>query len=400
MNQAPGPSDRAWTVAEVTRRARQLIETGFTRLWVRGEVTGFKAYRSGHWYFSLRDRHAQIRCVMWRSDNQGKPEPAEGTQVFVEAQPTVWEEKGDFRLTVRQLVPTDASGLWQLKLEEARAALEKDGLLDPARKRPLPSFPSCLALVTSPDGAALRDIVSVLRRRWPSVETLLVAARVQGEGAEGELLQALALVNRLPQVDVVIVGRGGGAREDLWVFNSERVARAVAAQRAPTISAVGHETDVTLTDLVADHRAPTPSAAAEAAVPDRGHVAQGVATLARRLAHGLARRTEVGRERLERTADRLEAAMRTQLDQRANGLARHAAALEALSPLRVLGRGYAVARDDGGGVMKRVAQFVPGTPFLLTVSDGDVRASAAEGQPGGGPEDAPQRSQRARRAQS
>ncbi len=370
------PGDRAWTVAEVTRRARQLVEAGFTRVWVRGEVTGFKAYRSGHWYFSLRDRHAQIRCVMWRGDNQGKPEPAEGTQVFVEAQPTVWEEKGDFRLTVRQLVPTDASGLWQLKLEQARAALEKDGLLDPARKRPLPLFPSCVALVTSPDGAALRDIVSVLRRRWPAVETLLVPARVQGDGAEGELLQALALVNRLPQVDVVIVGRGGGAREDLWVFNSERVARAVAAQRAPTISAVGHETDVTLTDLVADHRAPTPSAAAEAAVPDRGHVAQGVATLARRLGHGLARRTELGRERLERTADRLEAAMRAQLDERANGLARHAAALEALSPLRVLGRGYAVARHEEGGVLKRVAQFGPGMPFRLTVSDGDVRATS------------------------
>lgn len=371
---APHPGERAWTVAEVTQRARQLIDAGFARLWVRGEVTGFKAYRSGHWYFTLRDRHAQVRCVMWRSDNQGRPEPAEGTQVFLEAQPTVWEEKGDFRLTVRQLVPTDASGLWQLKLEQARAALEKDGLLDPARKRALPAFPSCLALVTSPDGAALGDMVSVLRRRWPAIEVLLVAARVQGEGAEGELLQALALVNRLPRVELVIVGRGGGAREDLWVFNSERVARAVAAQRAPTISAVGHETDVTLTDLVADYRAPTPSAAAEAAVPDRSHVAQAVAMLARRLGHGLSRRTELGRERLARTADRLEAAIRGGLDRHAHGLARHAAALEALSPLRVLARGYAVARDEESGVLKRVAQFAPGMPFRLTVSDGDVPA--------------------------
>jgi len=371
-----GAGERAWTVAEVTRRARQLIEAGFDRVWVRGEISGFKAYRSGHWYFTLRDRHAQIRCVMWRSDNQGKAEPAEGTQVFVEAQPTVWEEKADFRLTVRQLVPTDASGQWQLKLEQARAALERDGLLDPARKRPLPAFPARIALVTSPDGAAVRDIASVLRRRWPSVETLLVAARVQGEGAEGELLQALGLVNRLPGVDLVIVGRGGGAREDLWVFNSERVARAVAAQRAPTISAVGHETDVTLTDLVADYRAPTPSAAAEAAVPDRTQVALGVATLARRLAHGLARRTEVGGERLERTGDRLEAAVRAQLDDRAHRLARLAAGLDALSPLKVLQRGYAVARDEAGAVLKRVAQFAPGAPFVLTVSDGDIPAAA------------------------
>ena len=224
------PGAAAWTVADVTRRARQLIEGGVPQVWVRGEVTGFKAYRSGHWYFSLRDRHAQVRCVMWRSDNQGRTAPAEGTQVFVEARPTVWEERGEFRLGVRQLIPTDASGQWQLKLEQARAALEKDGLLDPARKRPVPVFPSSIAVVTSLDGAALRDIVSVVRRRWPSVELLVVPARVQGEGAEAELLGALARVNRLPRVDVAIVGRGGGSREDLWGFNSERVA-AVSSQR-------------------------------------------------------------------------------------------------------------------------------------------------------------------------
>jgi exodeoxyribonuclease VII large subunit len=370
----PAPGEGAWTVADVTRRARQLIESGLVRVWVRGEVTGFKAYRSGHWYFSLRDRHAQVRCVMWHSDNQGRTAPGEGTQVYVEAHPTVWEERGEFRLTVRQLIPTDASGQWQLKLEQARKALERDGLLDPARKRPLPAYPTTIAIVTSLDGAALRDIVSVLRRRWPVVNVLLLPARVQGDGAEGELLAALGRANRLPQVDLVIVGRGGGSREDLWVFNAERVARAVAAVPVPTISAVGHETDVTLTDLVADYRAPTPSAAAEAAVPDRSSVSHSVAILARRLAHGLARRADVGGERLARTADRLEAAMRDQLDGRASSLGRVATALDALSPLRVLARGYAVARDDGGAVLKRVVQFVPGRPFVLTVSDGDVHA--------------------------
>lgn len=370
------PGDRALSVIEVTRRARQLIEGGFTRIWVRGEITGFKAYRSGHWYFTLRDRYAQARCVMWRSDNQGRPAPAEGTQVFVEAQPTVWEEKGELRLTVRQLVPTDAAGLWQLKLEAARAALERDGLLDPARKRPLPAFPSCLAVVTSPDGAALKDILAVLQRRWPALEVLLLPARVQGEGAEADLLQALARVQRLPQVELVIVGRGGGSREDLWVFNAERVARAVARVPVPVISAVGHETDVTLTDLVADYRAPTPSAAAEAAVPDRRAVAHHVDMLARRLAHALSRRAAIGRERLDRTADRLEVAIRSHLDARAHRLARLAAALDALSPLKVLERGYAVARDSSGAVLKRVAQFTPGMPFRLTVSDGDVAATA------------------------
>lgn len=389
-------AEGAFSVADVTRRARYLIEAGFDRVWVRGEVTGFKAYQSGHWYFALRDRQAQVRCVMWRSDNQGHQPPAEGTQVFVEAQPTVWDEKGEFRLTVRQLIPTDATGAWQQRLEQARAALERDGLLDPARKRPLPPFPTCLGVVTSAEGAALQDIVSVLRRRWPAVEVLLVAARVQGEGAEGDLLQALGRMNRLP-VDVVIVGRGGGAREDLWVFNSERVARAVAAQRAPTISAVGHETDVTLTDLVADHRAPTPSAAAEAAVPDRSAMAHLVATLARRLGHGLSRRTQLGAERLERTGDRLEAAIRWHLDHRSNRLARLAAGLDALSPLKVLRRGYAVARDEQGGLMKRVAQFVPGTPFRLTVSDGDVNARAAESEVGGHHDGSPQSARRAQR---
>ena len=217
---APGAA--AWTVADVTRRARQLIEGGVPQVWVRGEVTGFKAYRSGHWYFTLRDRHAQVRCVMWRRDNQGRAAPAEGTQVFVEARPTVWEERGEFRRTVRQLIPTDASGQWQLKLEQARAALQKDGLLDPARKRPLPPFPSTVAVGTSLDGAALRDSVSVLRRRCPAIDLLVLPARVQGEGAEAELLAALGRVNRPPRVDLASVGRGGGSRRAPWQPRSWR----------------------------------------------------------------------------------------------------------------------------------------------------------------------------------
>ncbi|MBI3982621.1 MAG: exodeoxyribonuclease VII large subunit [Gemmatimonadetes bacterium] len=363
----------------MTRRARALVEAGFNRLWVRGEVSGFKAFQSGHWYFTLRDAQAQVRCVMWRSDNQRATSPEEGTQVYVEASPTVWEERGEFRLTVRQLLPTDASGLWQLRLERARAALERDGLLDPARKRPVPPWPERVAVITSADGAAVHDIVSVLARRWPLAEVLLIPTRVQGEGAELDVLAALGVANRLP-VDVAIVGRGGGSREDLWVFNSERVARAVAALSVPVISAVGHETDVTLTDLVADLRAATPSAAAAAATPDRAAVLPLVGGLARRLAHGLERRTELGRERLARTGDRLEATIREHTHRRSARLAELAAALDALSPLRVLERGYAVARDDDGRVLKRIAEFPPGRHFRLTVSDGDVGARA-EGRP-------------------
>lgn len=376
FDQVPAASSEgAWSVYDVTTRARQLIETGLRRVWVRGEVSGFKAYRSGHWYFTLRDARAQVRCVMWRSDNQHLPgEPEDGVEVFVEARPTVWEERGEFRLTVRQMVPTAAGGAWALQLEKAKAALQRDGLLDPARKRPLPPYPRRIAIVTSPDGAALRDIVSVIRRRWPAVELWVVATRVQGDGAELEVAAALTFVNRLPGVDLAIVGRGGGSREDLWAFNTERVARALAHVHVPTISAVGHETDVTLTDLVADVRAPTPSAAGEAAVPDRAVAWRALGTIARRLASGLSGRTALGLERLERTADRLTQATEAQLERRRTRLGTVATKLDALSPLRVLERGYAVARDDRGLVLKRVQQFVPDATFRLTVSDGEVRA--------------------------
>ncbi len=374
----PASPEGAWSVAQVTGRARQLIEAGFDRLWVRGEVTSFKAYQSGHWYFTLRDADAQIRCVMWKADNRGVGTPVEdGMQVFVEGKPTVWEERGEFRLTVKQLLPTEAGGMWQLQLEKAKAALQRDGLLDPARKRPIPRYPARIAVVTSPDGAALRDIISVIARRWPQVDLRVVPARVQGETAEGELCAALALVNRV-EADVVIVGRGGGSREDLWAFNSEKVARAVAAVNAPTISAVGHETDISLTDLVADLRAATPSAAAEAAVPDRRAVLDLVDGVARRLARTLVGRVEVAGQRLDRTGDRLQQVLSGRITRAASRLDALGAALDAMSPLRVLARGYAVPRDDAGRVLRRVADFVPGTPFHLTVSDGEVRARTVE----------------------
>lgn len=374
-----GPIDGAWSVSDVTKHARRLVESGFTQVWVRGEVTGFKAYRSGHWYFTLRDANAQVRCVMWRNANRSLPAPPqEGSKVFLEAKPTVWEERGEFRLTVQSLVPTAEGGLWQLRLEKARAALLRDGLLDPTRKRRLPEYPTRIAVVTSPDGAALRDIVSVTRRRWPIVELLVVPSLVQGEGAEEALCAGLALAGRLPGVDLVILGRGGGSAEDLWAFNGEKVARALAAVPVPTISAVGHETDVTLTDLVADLRAPTPSAAAEAAVPNRVEVARMVSGLARRLATGLSSHVMLGRERLARTADRLTNVMSNRIENRNAQLGQLTAQLSALSPLRVLERGYAVARSGDGHVLKHTRDFSPGLAFRLTVSDGDVAARAVE----------------------
>jgi len=369
----------AWTVTQVTRRARAVVEAGLLPLWVRGEISGFKAWQSGHWYFALRDRSAQIRCVMFQKDNRRLPAPPQdGMQVFLFARPTVWEDKGEFRLTVVDLLSTEAGGLWQLAFEKTKAALAKDGLLDPARKRPLPPYPLRIGIVTSPDGAALQDIIAVTGRRWPVAELLVLPTRVQGEGAEQEICAALALLCRVEGLDLAIIGRGGGSREDLWTFNHERVARAVAALPVPVISAVGHETDVTLCDLVADVRAATPSAAAEAATPDRTDVLVELAHLGTRLARGLAGRSGRVAERLDRTFDRLTGTLERRLERHRHELSGLAGRLDALSPLKILERGYALARDEQGRVLKRVVQFPSGLRFRLRVTDGEVAARAGE----------------------
>ena len=370
-------AEGAWTVGEVTRRARAVIEAGLPPLWVRGEIAGFKAWRSGHWYFSLRDKTAQMRCVMFAKQNFRLPTPSDGMQVFVFARPSMYEEKGEFQLTVMELLSTEQGGLWKLAFEKAKAALAKDGLLDPARKRALPALPRRIAVVTSPDGAAFRDIAAVLERRWPA-DLLLVPTRVQGEGADREVCAALALLARIPKLDLAIVGRGGGSKEDLWTFNSERVARALAAVPVPVVSAIGHEVDVTLCDLVADLRAPTPSAAAVAATPDRNELLLQLERLAQGLVRGLRAPTRNAAERLERAGDRLSAGMTRTLERASARVAEGGARLDALSPLRVLARGYAVARDASGTVLRSVAQFPPGLAFRLRVRDGEIAARAGE----------------------
>jgi len=279
---------------------------------------------------------------------------------------------------VVDLLSTEAGGLWQLAFEKTKAALAKDGLLDPARKRPLPPYPLRIGVVTSPDGAALQDIIAVTARRWPLAELLVVPTRVQGDGAAAEICAALALLCRIEGLDLAIIGRGGGSREDLWTFNHERVARAVAALPVPVISAVGHETDVTLCDLVADVRAPTPSAAAEAATPDLGDVLVELAHLGARLARGLAARSGRVAERLDRTFDRLTGTLERRLERHRHELSGLAGRLDALSPLRILERGYALARDEQGRVLKRVVQFPSGLRFRLRVTDGEVAARAEE----------------------
>lgn len=368
------------SVAELNRRARGAVEGEFVHpVFVRGELVEFKVWRSGHWYFTLRDADASVRCTLWKQQAAGVLRrigrlPADGMEVLVRGRPSLWEEKGEYRLSASDIVPTELLGAKAQELERVRAALKADGLLDPATKRPLPPFARRIAVVTSPDGAALRDIIIVARSRWSAVELVVVGAQVQGEGAVPSLVRALRLVDRVPAVDLCIIGRGGGAKEDLDAFNAEPVCRALAAVGVPTISAVGHETDVSLSDLVADARAATPSAAAEMAVPDRAALLDRVNGLGGRLAAGLRRRTRVAEERLHRTGDRLQAALGRLVEARRTRLDRAAAQLDALSPLRVLARGYSVAQDSEGRVLSRVADFPAGQQFRLRLSDGSVPA--------------------------
>jgi exodeoxyribonuclease VII large subunit len=371
----PSVADQVWSVGRLNTAIKGLIEGNFPPVWVRGEVLQCKVWSSGHWYFTLREGRSQVRCSMFRlnASRAGKP-PVDGTEVYVLAKPGLYEEKGEFQLVVSRMLPTSAVGQKQQELERVKALLQQDGLFDPIRKRPVPPYVSTIAVVTSPDGAALKDVATVTRKRWPCARILLVGARVQGDGAVEDLVRALRLVNRIPGLDLCIVGRGGGARQDLAAFNSEAVCRALANVRVPTISAVGHEVDISLTDLVADHRAATPSAAAELAVANRRDVLRLVDDLSLRLASGLTGRTRLAAARLARSADRLHAGMEWALDSRRNLTERLAAQLDALSPLRVLGRGYAVPMDDAGRVLKQRADFIKDAAFRLRVADGEVRA--------------------------
>jgi exodeoxyribonuclease VII large subunit len=365
-------------VSEVNARARELIEGVFPPLWVHGEVANFTRARSGHCYFSLRDADAQLRCVMWRDEARRLPtQPSEGMQVRALGRLTLYEQRGEFQLSVVEL-EAKGEGLWKLALDRLRTKLEAEGLTSLARKRPLPAHPACVGIVTSSAGAALRDVVTVIRRRAPWTRIVLASARVQGEGAADEVARAIRLMGRAACADVLIVGRGGGSIEDLWAFNEEVVARAIADSPVPVISAVGHETDVTIADLVADLRAPTPSAAAEAAVPDGAAVRREVEDLRVRLVDSTRERIADGREAVFNARFDLRAAAERALRVRREGLARTAARLQALSPLNVLSRGYAVPLGDGGRVLRRAEDFAPGAPFDLRVADGVVPCRVTE----------------------
>jgi exodeoxyribonuclease VII large subunit len=261
-----GPVRRVLTVGELTAGVRELLETSFPEVWVEGELSNARVWNTGHLYFTLKDRSAQIKSVMFRSALRYlRFKPEDGLHVVLRGRISVYDPKGEYQIVAEHMEPKGYGPL-QLAFEQLKKKLAAEGLFDAARKRPLPALPRRIGIVTSIDGAALRDMVRVLRRRYPNAHLVIAPSRVQGEDSSGEIVRALRQLGRVDGVDVIIVGRGGGSLEDLWAFNEERVARAIAAAPVPVISAVGHETDFTIADFVADLRAPTPSAAAEIVV--------------------------------------------------------------------------------------------------------------------------------------
>ncbi len=291
MKQTP----QAVTVSELTRQVRHLLEVSFLQVWVEGEISGLSRPASGHWYFTLKDEKAQIRCAMFRNRNQRLSQaPKEGEQILVRAKVSLYEARGDFQLIVEAIEPAGLGAL-QKAFEQLKARLDKEGLFSDEHKRPIPVPPRRLGLVTSPTGAAIHDILTVLKRRFPGLPVTLYPTAVQGKDATASIVRAIELANRDGRCDALIVGRGGGSLEDLWCFNEEAVARAIHGSAIPIISAVGHEVDITIADLVADQRAATPSAAAEAVSPDRRKWLDALTRLEERLV--LAGRQQIRRRR-------------------------------------------------------------------------------------------------------
>jgi exodeoxyribonuclease VII large subunit len=394
------PAQQALTVSQLTAQIKNLVEDGFPSVWVSGEISNFSRPQSGHSYFTLKDEQAQIRAVMWRgTTSKLKLNLADGLDVICHGHLDVYAPRGSYQLVVDQLQPKGVGAL-ELALRKLREKLAAEGLFDRDRKRPLTTFPKQVAFVTSPTGAAVRDFLEVLRRRWRGVDVLIIPARVQGEGAAQEIVAGIRLANRLsPPPDVLVVGRGGGSLEDLWAFNEEPVVRAVAASRIPTVSAVGHEIDVTLSDLAADVRALTPSEAAERVVPSVEDLSIRMRSIRDRMWAGVARRLSLSRTRLDAVASQRtlrrpfelvhdrsrradELAMRANslvwrmLADRQSSVATLDGKLQSLSPLAVLGRGYSITQDATTGVVLRsTAKLRAGQEIITRFSDGIATSS-------------------------
>lgn len=386
------------SVSELNARIKGLIESDpvLGSVYVRGELSNYKVYPSGHHYFTLKDAESSLRCVMFRSAaSKLRFRPESGMRVTAFGRVAVYPRDGAYQLYCEGLMPEGAGDL-QVAYEQLKAKLAAEGLFDPAHKKPIPRYPERIAVITSSAGAAVHDIIRVLRKRWPVAKVVLLPVRVQGVEAPPEIAGALRYANKYRVADVIITGRGGGSIEDLWAFNDERVARAIYASELPVISAVGHEPDVTIADFVADLRAATPSNAAELVAPDVSELRDAIRSAAARLDQavdrGLSQRraalTELASRRVMQSPTgfidqrrleldsirlRLDAAATGRLNRERQEFARLAAKLDALSPLKVLGRGYSIALDSEGRAVRESAQLKAGDKLDLRLSRGGAK---------------------------
>jgi exodeoxyribonuclease VII large subunit len=384
------------SILELTRQVKGLIEDGFPSVWVSGEVSNVSRPSSGHIYLTLKDAEAQLRTVLWRSVAlRLRFDPREGQEVIARGRLSVYPARGEYQLVVEELHPKGLGAL-EMALRQLKEKLFRLGYFAPERKKPLPRFPRRVALVTSPSGAAVRDMVEILARRWPAVEVWVCPVRVQGDGAGEEIAAAIRLLNLLQSTDVMIVGRGGGSTEDLWAFNAECVAHAIYTSTIPVVSAIGHEIDLTIADLVADCRALTPSEAAERVVPNGAELLDGLRTLEEQLRTLLVQRLDRARMRLEDLgqrrsfrlpleeirsherklddwAERLQRAVRQRLALLHDQLVAKGGHLATLSPLNVLGRGYSLTRREADGVVVRSPdQVQPGQRLVTRLRHGQI----------------------------
>lgn len=386
-----------YTVSQVNQYIKSLLDRDreLTALYVRGEISNYKAYPSGHHYFSLKDGEGTIRCVMFKREAMSlRFRPENGMKVIAFGRVAVFPRDGQYQLYCTALTPEGVGDL-HLAFEQLKQKLYAEGLFDPAHKKPIPKFPKRIALITSSAGAAVRDMLRILGARWPMAEVFLLPVRVQGAEAPGEICAAVAWANQHQVADLIITGRGGGSMEDLWAFNDENVARTIYHSAIPVISAVGHEPDVTIADFVADLRAATPSNAAELAVPDQNEVAVWLRQMEGRLAQAMGRKLESARKDLDRAArcralqdpmnyvddkrmvldyqrEKLAAGLNASLNRERQRFGQLASKLDALSPLKVLGRGYAIPQKTDGGVVRSVSDVAPGDGLKLRVADGEI----------------------------
>ena len=394
---------KIFTVGQINRYIRNLLENDFilSSLLVKGEISNFKAHSSGHLYFTLKDASGALSCVMFRQDAAGLPfEPENGMQVVVYGHISLYEKTGQYQLYAEFMEPLGIGAL-QVAFEQLKEKLAAEGLFDGDFKREIPKNPSCIAVITSPTGAAVRDILQIVKRRDPNVKAAIFPTLVQGEQAAADIVRSLKLVNEWGKADVIILGRGGGSMEDLWCFNDENVARAVFASEIPVISAVGHETDFTITDFVADMRAPTPSAAAELATTPLAERREAFHRLELRLERDISalltscrRRLDLLKSRpvmerpleriyrtmmdVEETQQRLDKEMTNRLMQRAERWQYLTNRLEAASPLAVMSRGYVMAVTSSGNLLTSAKQAEVGDRVTLHLQDGKIETNIQE----------------------